>query len=460
MLSAATPAYASADLLDGKASTPADDIYSLACMAYRLTSGTRVYGKASAREARKTGLVPERIESLTDSQWEALRRALSHDAAERQATAREFAEQFVDLSDAPPVERPPRRVRFARYVPLATGVAVTAIVVLLGWLALRAFAPADDTADLAASGDTPVEATVVTAGNDTSDPAPQVVPPVRNDDPVTAVQEAQIEANDGGNGESSAIAPLETPAPAVERIVLGVTGAGTEAPPLIEVEEREQTLRLTFAKEAETAFADDAVRVYLTPADPDWKPLFNTRLVLKGGSALSFDNGATEAEVAIDVIPDSSLAADQLYYLTAISADDPDTALARVALQLRDSELAVVAERAPPDSIGFVAGFQEVFEYDGAIAITVIRTTPGDYPLSRNFLLESTSAVDGEDYFAPVSTTINFEPGEGTAKLLIPLVNDGIAETAETLNLSLLTNESDTLLPVEMQIRILDDDLR
>ena len=67
-----------------------DDIYALACLTYEVLAGKHPFNFQPSTEASLAGLEPDRIRSLPERQWRALRRALSSDVDERPATIAEF----------------------------------------------------------------------------------------------------------------------------------------------------------------------------------------------------------------------------------------------------------------------------------------------------------------------------------------------------------------------------------
>ncbi|MDP6437934.1 MAG: protein kinase [Gammaproteobacteria bacterium] len=91
---ALTPAYASCERLEKAEPTPQDDLYSLACLIYRLLSGRRVYGAITALEAENLQMEPVRIGGMSDQRWAALAKALAFRRVDRFVGVAEFAEAF------------------------------------------------------------------------------------------------------------------------------------------------------------------------------------------------------------------------------------------------------------------------------------------------------------------------------------------------------------------------------
>ncbi len=110
VLAAATPAYSSMQVLTGEEPVAADDVFSLACLAYRLIAGHRVFGPRNAAEAAESGMEPQRPRDLPDVQWKALRKALSHSRVTRHATPGEFLDALLGVSAGDEPEPTPRFV--------------------------------------------------------------------------------------------------------------------------------------------------------------------------------------------------------------------------------------------------------------------------------------------------------------------------------------------------------------
>ncbi len=128
VLGAATPAYSSAAVLAGESPDPTDDLYSLACVAYRMLAGNRPYGDLSAALASEQNVRPERIESLSPAAWTVLDNALQHNAAERPVSIDAFVE---GLRPVRPVPAPPSTRGRSTWLWLAAAAAVVTVAVLV-----------------------------------------------------------------------------------------------------------------------------------------------------------------------------------------------------------------------------------------------------------------------------------------------------------------------------------------
>jgi TonB family protein len=98
---ARTPAYASCEVLEGAAPTAQDDVYSLACVAYRMLAGRRAFGHHDALAAEKAGRAPARIPALSEAQWGALARALAFRRADRTPDVETFVAGLRGPGKAP-----------------------------------------------------------------------------------------------------------------------------------------------------------------------------------------------------------------------------------------------------------------------------------------------------------------------------------------------------------------------
>lgn len=85
-LGAASPSYASLELLQGESPDVRDDVYSLACVAYELLSGVHPYQRIDAARALQMGLAPRPLRKLSRTQWRALKAGLALRRVERAPT--------------------------------------------------------------------------------------------------------------------------------------------------------------------------------------------------------------------------------------------------------------------------------------------------------------------------------------------------------------------------------------
>lgn len=87
---ALTPAYASFEMLEGEPPDVRDDIYALGCIAYELLTGAHPFERKNARDARRMGIKPDRIENISKQQWRVIERALAFERENRVASVGEF----------------------------------------------------------------------------------------------------------------------------------------------------------------------------------------------------------------------------------------------------------------------------------------------------------------------------------------------------------------------------------
>jgi serine/threonine protein kinase len=87
---ALTPAYASCELLTGKAPDPRDDLYALSCLACELLAGQHPFWHQRSTAARMAQSMPSRPPSLSDRQWRVLMQGLAWDREHRSISVRDW----------------------------------------------------------------------------------------------------------------------------------------------------------------------------------------------------------------------------------------------------------------------------------------------------------------------------------------------------------------------------------
>jgi serine/threonine protein kinase len=91
---ALTPAYASCECLEKQRPTAQDDLFSLACLVYRLLSGRRVFGSMTALQAEAEGVVPVPIGGISQTRWRAIQKALAFRREDRYTDVQAFVDAF------------------------------------------------------------------------------------------------------------------------------------------------------------------------------------------------------------------------------------------------------------------------------------------------------------------------------------------------------------------------------
>jgi len=134
-----TPAYASCELLEGRAADPSDDVYALACIAYELLTGTHPFAGRPAILARNFDVKAARPAGLTQQQWRTLQRGFAWHRAGRPKSVHAWIQRLThrvaeDASITPlrelkiaSAEEPPsisRAVAAALAVVLITGISI------------------------------------------------------------------------------------------------------------------------------------------------------------------------------------------------------------------------------------------------------------------------------------------------------------------------------------------------
>ena len=293
-------AYSSLQVLGGETPVISDDIFSLACLLYRLVAGYRVFGPRNAAAASQAGMTPQRPQGFTDLQWIAMSNALSYERESRYHGVSDFAAALADNTAAQLSSEREEQPRVAAasnshrwVVAVVTGMAMLAGVTVKTGLVEPEVSP--------------VAALVPVAE------APAIAPE------ATAEKPSMIDLP----------MSIERPVPVTVRNV-----AAAAKPEVVE--------------------------------EPVTKPAL------------------------------------------------------------------------PLNAIGFSADRAFVNESDPAVQIDVMRFNADDQSLSIRYAVESISATEGEDYFAPGSLLLSFGPRQRTARLLVPLVQDSVVEGEELFALRLV----------------------
>ncbi|HXG10770.1 MAG TPA: Calx-beta domain-containing protein, partial [Gemmataceae bacterium] len=116
-------------------------------------------------------------------------------------------------------------------------------------------------------------------------------------------------------------------------------------------------------------------------------------------------------------------------------------------------------DAAQPGQLQFSAATYSVGEAAGQATITLTRTGGSDGAVAVTFASSGGTATAGVDFTA-VTTTVSFSAGQTVATVTIPIINDNIDESDETVNLALSGPTGGATLgtPNTAVLTIIDDD--
>lgn len=146
--------------------------------------------------------------------------------------------------------------------------------------------------------------------------------------------------------------------------------------------------------------------------------------------SLTFAPGETLKFFPIRIINDTNVEGKETVnlFLTNVTANS--------TLGLSTSVLTIVDDDFAPGMLNFSSAVYTVNEYETNIVITVTRTNGSSGVVTVNFATSDGTAAAGQDYL-PTIGTLAFGDGETVKTFIVPIVPDYVAETNETVILSL-----------------------
>lgn len=509
---AATAAYSSMQVLTGEEPVASDDVFSLACLAYRVIAGHRVFGPRDAAEAAAEGMEPQRIEALSDSQWLALRKALSYSRVARQQSPRELIKDLFNPASVAPTEAPlvipedavnehrfaSQQSRWPLFLLVFIFLGATAAYFLKPvWLLQGIDQVAGFVGDIKqrAAG-TPAEREQgVTSAGDNQPAAQQAALPASSLEKIVdaavaippaaasriveqadlaAAAPAQLPAVDTADTETPLTPQLAPDSPAGsaiaesagESIVEDLAGpaslvlAGRGRPASrIAASLIEDSEPVTIELERISGLSEPLlVRVDEVGFSGRRSPGKAGDYLLSGDGVISFAAGVTNATLTISAASNTLRESDRQVSLRLRDYYDAESVLGNIDLRLLDDDQRAFEANFPVNSVSFGSERTVVRERDPAAQIEVLRYNPDDSSMVVVYYVRDGSAVEGEDYFVPTQRAVTFGPGQRNARLLISLVQDTVAEGDESFVVDLdqpVTDES-TISRVTVVIR--DDD--
>jgi len=234
-----TSTYASCQVLEGERADARDDVFSLACIAYFLLSGSHPFPKTTAVEARAAKLRLRRPANLSGRQWRTLRSALRWERENRPADVQRWlselgvsgaARKLAPIND---LLEPPAAKESKSWLALGLTAGAAALLFAVYWLVgHRDMLPSiDSTASIRAPA-SPAPATRATA-------PPVTAPPVTAP-PVTAAPTSSPPSTNRAKPSSAAAVPAATAnlAPAATPAAKPMRAAPLVAAPVVPPAER------------------------------------------------------------------------------------------------------------------------------------------------------------------------------------------------------------------------------
>ena len=142
-----TPAYASCELLEGRAADPRDDLFALACICYELLTGAHPFARRPATSARDFGVKATRPAGLSGRQWRTLQAGLSWHRGGRSMSVRTWIQRLtrhivVERVITPLEELKAASVEKPEWQPRAAAASFAVLLIAGAWVAqLRETSP-------------------------------------------------------------------------------------------------------------------------------------------------------------------------------------------------------------------------------------------------------------------------------------------------------------------------------
>ncbi len=488
VLGAMTPAYSSMQVLTGEEPTTADDVFSLACLLYRLIAGYRVFGPRDAAQAAEEGMEPQRLQAVTDNQWRALKKALSYSRVMRFKTITEFiaaldiaalddgADDSVDIEMNIDIEAPDR---FAAEEHGGNGRRIAALVVLAGLLGGAGYqygfldpvselieAEFGDRRNVVIESVEPESVAAESVGLGSVDPdsaEPEIAEP---DAAVNEATELLVDEKANPEPEDQDIeAPVKITAPVRPLVDFSKLPAANAVVQLSLLAGESQSVSVTLRENGRPVIVDfvrdgdlsNALTLRLEEVGftGNRSPWAGGQYALSEAGMVRFPVGQERGRVTMTMASDPLREADQQSTLRLREADSVDSELALINVTLEDDDQRAFESRLPVNTIAFAASQVSIRETDPAVQIDLVRFNPDNSPLVVDFAVNDITATEGEDYFAPGSFTISFGPKQRSARLLIPLVQDSDVEGNEAFVVELIGTPETSSMEIYTRIVVM-----
>ena len=472
ILGALSPAYSSMQVLGGEDPVPTDDVFSLGCLLYRLIAGYRVFGPRNAAEASLEGMTPQRPQGLNDDQWKALKKALSYSRVTRFQSVREFIDALADRDEESVSFEAPERIAVGDN-DTSPGKWIAVIVVILGLAGIGAqqlgyldswlekFLASEEIIEVGPPEEIveefiaePILPTTDEVTEELIPDDPVVQEPV-NTDEESAV-EFEIPKPEVRAADLVDFSKLPPPSAIVNFSLDGPVGSPTK---VVLLEDADPVI-VDFIRSGDLATAL-TLRLEEIGFSGNRSPWASGQYSLSNAGLVAFPVGQHRARIVLQAASDPRREADQQSTLRLRLADTAESELAIIDVSLQDDDQRKFEEGLPANTVAFATSQVSVSEADPAVQIDIIRFNPDDTSMDVEFRIEDLTATEGEDYFAPGNYSISFGPGQRSARLLIPLVQDAVGEGDEAFAVKLVVENETRPAGVSPNIAIMirDDEL-
>ena len=484
VLGAMTPAYSSMQVITGEVPVPADDVFSLACLLYRLLAGYRVFGPRNAAEACEAGMQAQPLPGLSKQQWEAVRKALSFS----RVTRFESMDAFLDALNAQSIEKivaePRGNVHTRESVDLGKWwILLAAAIIVAGfsayqfgyldrWLPAITSTATPEAADeaLPAPEVQPADEVQVEAESDDLeaivdiDPGPLVEPPV------------ELRTTPSGTRQRSDVDNREPTDPASAQPLRDTAAAAAADIPPADVEvplDRsgiDRAIVVSLREDAGPVTVDllrlgslDAtlgVRLEEVDHSGNRSPFRTGQYVVAGNDSLRFEPGEDRLRFELVMASDPLREADQQSTLKIRAVEGDSSGLAYVTISLEDDDQRAFEREIAVNTVGFAVSQMSVGEQDPVVQVDIVRYNPTDETLRVRYEVNDLTATEGDDYFSPGGDAVTFAPGQRSARLLVPLVQDSRHEGDEAFTVVIQDQDAGAVEGVFQRIAIMirDDD--
>jgi len=481
VLGALTPAYSSMQVLTGEEPVAADDVFSLSCLLYRLIAGYRVFGPRNAAEASQKGMKPQRLKGLNESQWSTLKKGLSYSRVTRFGSVREFIDALEENPDEPfLVEEPDRFVEADDHSAVGKWIVGCLLIAGLAIVAAYQYGYLEPLIDRFSDqtvapvkiieNDTPtIEAPVIalpaaveeTESNSEPDPEPVIVvdeqPPAESEAVELSVVFEEIEVVEQVQAaDTSLVGPDPmlvnfSALPPPTEVIPFSPGGKNPTPVNIAIREDGPVVIIDFVRGSNLS-VPMTLRLEEVGFSGNRSPWAAGQYALSNSGLIQFPSGQARGRISMTMASDPLREPDQQSTLRLRDAEFADSELAIVNVTLEDDDQRNFESRLPVNTISFAASQASVSEMDPAVQIDLVRFNPDNSEVVVGFTVSDLTADDGQDYFGPGNHTISFGPGQRSARLLVPLVQDSEVEGDEDFIIGLNSGDESRALDVYRRI--------